>query len=77
MFKNVFGFYGYFLYGTNRCAEILMCFAFAFYNKNNKNVWPAQVPITWRGGVQACLLGYAAPGLKPALGVLNYLPNKS
>ena len=24
--------------------------------------WPAHVPITWRGGEQACLLGYAAPG---------------
>ena len=33
---------------------------------------PARVPILWRGGAQACLLGYAAPVL--ALGVLDFCP---
>ena len=65
MFENASDFYGYFLSGTNRCAEIWMCFSCAFSNRHNKNAshklshqWymPARVPINWRGGAQACLL---------------------
>ena len=72
MLKTAFDFYGSLLYGPNRCVEIWPCFLIAFYNRNDKNVshnlsqeWymPARVPINWRGGAQACLLEYAAPGI--------------
>ena len=46
MLKNASDSYSSFLYGTNRCVGIWMHF------------WPAQVPTNWRGGDQACLLGY-------------------
>ena len=63
MFENASDFYGCFLHGTNRCADISMCLFLCDLNHKNashklSHQWymRARVPISWRGGAQACLL---------------------